>query len=193
MYKDDNSPIIAQLWRPGHRHLLAGRPNETHITTYGNKDSYSVFLLIYNDSFSLIGPTKVNASCLFRSPLWVATVGTHGLLFMHPACCMESPHRIRGLQVASALLEAFKEVCNVGLRVLKTIPIEVLLPALSIALFLPDVAFPKTREYELVNCMTFLPRPRHAQCSAHLGRPGLRETRETRSSKKNQIISEHTL
>ena len=32
MYKDDNSFITAQLWRPGHCHLLAGRPNGTHIT-----------------------------------------------------------------------------------------------------------------------------------------------------------------
>ena len=33
MYKNVHSPITAQLWRPGRCHLLAGRPNGTHITT----------------------------------------------------------------------------------------------------------------------------------------------------------------
>ena len=31
--KNVNSTIAAQLWRPGRCHLLAGRPNGTHITT----------------------------------------------------------------------------------------------------------------------------------------------------------------
>ena len=69
MYKNVHSPITAQLWRPGRCHLLAGRPNGTHITTP----------LMTSPWLGLMGEVLLCDGFIVICGIWELIVRTHGL------------------------------------------------------------------------------------------------------------------